>query len=634
MSRSPASAVPADEAADYFEAFENVYRMHERGSSFSGRERHCAFLNPGSSGPRFADVSAVTGLDLIDDGRAAATIDWDHDGDLDLWVANRTAPQLRYLRNDRPRDGRFLAVLLAGSTANRDAIGARAELYLRGPEPGAPARLVRTRHAGHGFLTQSSSWLHFGLSTPGEKPAIDRLVVHWPGGTSETFTGLEVGSHVRITEGSGHREAWLPPARRGEIPEPAPLPEPEASGERALLVGRPPLPRLAYRGFDGDTVDLDRRLSGPTLLNLWASWCLPCAAELRELKGRAADLRAADLEVLALSVDGLDPEKATGAEDARAFLGRLDAPFAFGLAEKQLLDKLQLLHDRMFSRHIPLAVPTSLLIDAEGRLAAVYRGAVDVERLLADARNLGAGVDQRRALAVPFPGRWLAPPQALSLTAIARRFATDGFTADAVRYLRHALAERPRDPSLHLSIGELLFREGDLAAAAGHYREALELDPGDARAAHVLADLLVEAGRAEEALPYYQRALELRPAAATRFNYGNALHGLGRAGDAIDQYRAALEIDPDFADAHNNLAALLLQRGEAEAAITHLEHTLRLRPESADAHNNLGVLLLQRGEAGAAAGHFSRALALDPNHANARANLDLARRALDVSGSM
>lgn len=33
---------------------------------------------------KFANVSAVSGLDFMDDGRAVVKCDWDADGDLDL----------------------------------------------------------------------------------------------------------------------------------------------------------------------------------------------------------------------------------------------------------------------------------------------------------------------------------------------------------------------------------------------------------------------------------------------------------------------------------------------------------------------------------------------------------------------
>ena len=60
--------------------------MIREGRSFSGKERHCCYLNTGAS--RFANVSAATGLDLIDDGRAAGVVDMDQDGDLDIIAGN------------------------------------------------------------------------------------------------------------------------------------------------------------------------------------------------------------------------------------------------------------------------------------------------------------------------------------------------------------------------------------------------------------------------------------------------------------------------------------------------------------------------------------------------------------------
>ena len=92
------------------------------GRSWSGHERNNCFANLGQGS--FADVSFVSGLDFADDGRAVAVVDWDGDGDLDLWLRNRTGPQLRLLRNDHPGTGHFLALRLEGTDSNRDAIGA------------------------------------------------------------------------------------------------------------------------------------------------------------------------------------------------------------------------------------------------------------------------------------------------------------------------------------------------------------------------------------------------------------------------------------------------------------------------------------------------------------------------------
>jgi len=75
---------------DYLSGWQTMYHLlRKEHHSWSGRERNCAFLNCGGS--RFADVSAISGLDFADDGRALAVVDWDQDGNLDLWFHNRTA---------------------------------------------------------------------------------------------------------------------------------------------------------------------------------------------------------------------------------------------------------------------------------------------------------------------------------------------------------------------------------------------------------------------------------------------------------------------------------------------------------------------------------------------------------------
>ena len=73
------------------ESHQQLLTMMRQGVSWSGFERNCFFVNTGSHDAgveRFADVSAGSGLDFLDDGRAISVVDWDHDGDLDLYVTN------------------------------------------------------------------------------------------------------------------------------------------------------------------------------------------------------------------------------------------------------------------------------------------------------------------------------------------------------------------------------------------------------------------------------------------------------------------------------------------------------------------------------------------------------------------
>ena len=201
-----ASASPSDRGADSQTPGGMLLKMLWEGRSFSARERNCCFLNTGG-GRRFANISAVSGLDLPDDGRAVAQVDWDFDGDVDLWIANRSGPLVRCLRNDGAAGHHYLALRLSGRQCNRDAVGARVEVH---PNRGDQARpLIKTLRAGEGFLAQSSKWLNFGL---GQISDIERVIVRWPGGKAETFTGLKTDRRYELVEGSGQGRVWNSPA--------------------------------------------------------------------------------------------------------------------------------------------------------------------------------------------------------------------------------------------------------------------------------------------------------------------------------------------------------------------------------------------------------------------------------------
>jgi len=87
---------------------------------------------------------------------------------------------------------------------------------------------------------------------------------------------------------------------------------PLAHGEvAALAVARSPflLPDLAFKDAQGR----DRKLSdwrGRTvLLNLWATWCVPCRKEMPALDALQANLGGPKFEVVAVNIDTRDPEK-------------------------------------------------------------------------------------------------------------------------------------------------------------------------------------------------------------------------------------------------------------------------------------------------------------------------------------
>ncbi len=589
------------------------------GGSLSGRERNCVFLN--TRGARFGNVSAVSGLDFPDDGRALATLDWDHDGDLDLWLVNRTGPQIRFLRNDAPTQAHFLRVRLTGHTSNRDGIGARLELHLK---DASARKMIKTVRAGEGYLSQSSKWVHFGL---GRSSKIDRLVVRWPGGEAETFAGLKADQRYRLHQGTGKAELWVPPQRRVSL-VPGRLDSPRGSLRAHTRLGvRVPLGPLAYRDLDNVEKSLHDFRGKPLLVNLWATWCAPCVKELGEFARREQTLRDRGLEILALSVDGLGDGHSADWEQVRQRLTTLQFRFPSGRATRELLTNLEVLRNGLFKWGRPFVVPTSFLIDARGWLAAIYTGPVEVEELLADLDLMDAPPEQLRAQAIPFEGRWLEPPPETTVSRwfakrasdhhdAAKDLAAAGRVEDAMAQHRQALALRPDYADAHNDLGAILAGQGRSEEAVAEYRKALQIDADLSEAHNNLGvALLKQPGRLDEAIEHFRRALESRPERATvHESLGMALAQQGKVAEAETHFREAIRIKPDYAGGHLNLGVALFSQQKVEEALRHYRKALELKSDSLDAHLRIADILGRQDKFAEAIHHSRTALRINPDH--------------------
>ena len=132
------------------------------------------------------------------------------------------------------------------------------------------------------------------------------------------------------------------------------------------------LPDLAT----GDTVSLRERYAGKvTLVNIWATWCVPCRAEMPSMEQLYTGLAPRGFAIAAISIDEGPPE------DVRAFAEELKLTF-------------DILHDRstrIQQAYQTTGVPESFLLNREGIVVKRVIGAHDwsspvnralVERLL------------------------------------------------------------------------------------------------------------------------------------------------------------------------------------------------------------------------------------------------------------
>jgi Tfp pilus assembly protein PilF/peroxiredoxin len=581
-------------------SFGGLTAMLREGRSFSGRERNSVFLNTlgdTAAAGRFANVSGVSGIDFPDDARAVAQVDWDGDGDLDLWISNRNAPRLRFLRNNyaASKDTHFVSFRLTGNgtSSNRDAIGARIEVVLE------DRKLVRTLRAGEGFLSQSSKWLHIGL---GKVSQIEKVIVRWPDGNdqhAEEFKGLEPDRRYVLAQGSG--EAQPLGGREEELkidPSPNIEPLPAEGTARLHLVVRLPAPDLKYLSLDGRPMQQNAGSGNPVLINFWSRTCSPCLAELAEFGNRSAEIRASGIEMLALSTDHLGKPE-FDANAAQEILSRLKYPFPSGRANPELIGGLQERLAYLTPMLRPFPLPTSFLIDGAGRLAVVYKGAVEVDDLLVDARRITGDrpLSQKFADAAALPGTMIDHPA-------------------IERTLREITAKTM------LNVADGLRQAGRLSEAAAQFEEALKLTADSAFAHNDFAMVLRRLGKLEEARNHYETALQIAPdLSEAHNNYGVLLFQLGDRAKAREQYEQALRLDPNYADAEMNLGVLFERQGDVAGAKRHYQNALGVNPKLVAAEINLGLLAEKQGILAEARAHYENALAIAPRHIDALNNL-------------
>jgi tetratricopeptide (TPR) repeat protein/thiol-disulfide isomerase/thioredoxin len=567
---------------DYEDGWSAVNRLIRQGKSWSGRELNCAFWNAGDG--TFVDVSHTTGLAFDHDGRSFARVDWDGDGDLDLWLKNRTAPQVQFLRNGG-EPAPSLRLRLVGQAPNTEAIGARVEVLAGG------RWRVQERRLGSGYLGQSSEWLHFGLA-PGEK--LEQVRVRWPDGQLTEHDDLTAGAAFSI-EREGARATRLDrPAREIELEASTPTPTPGATSARIPLSQPLVLPQLEAKTFDGRPISTTPGdTSRPRLLTFWASWCPSCLSELRGWDSVRHELQETGLEVLALSVDD-DP---TQAQEMWANLGLV---WKSGMAPDSWVALFDLLQQLVVDRQREMALPTSFLLDGDGRLAVIYRGPVEASRILEDVTRLGA---EREAFAgAPFPGRHIGEARPVNLFEVARRLLDLERPGEAMFYIDAActaagpLQSKPADAPL---IADALIQAGMHFLAQGELAEA---------------DRALERARAwspEDALTWFATA---RLRATQRDNIG-AKEAAGRA----------LELDDDFAPAWELLGSLRLVAQDPTGAIEALERAVGIDPNLAQAWSSLGMAHLTTGEFSRGERAFARRLGLVPNDADAWTGLGVCR---------
>jgi thiol-disulfide isomerase/thioredoxin len=144
---------------------------------------------------------------------------------------------------------------------------------------------------------------------------------------------------------------------------------PLAHGEvAALTMATTPLklPDLAFEDADGKPRKLSDWRGRTVLVNLWATWCVPCRKEMPALDSLQTKLGGPDFEVVAVNIDTRDPEK------PRNFLKeeKLTRLGFFADSKAKVFQDLKGIGRA-------LGMPTSVLVDGQGCEIATIAGPAD-----------------------------------------------------------------------------------------------------------------------------------------------------------------------------------------------------------------------------------------------------------------
>ena len=130
--------------------------------------------------------------------------------------------------------------------------------------------------------------------------------------------------------------------------------QPSHSGGEIGMV----LPDAPLRGLSGDSHRLAETRGTPLVINVWASWCGPCRAEMASLE-RLSRLAPGRLRVIGVTTDD-------DANLAREFVTRAGISFACFHDADQNLER------RVLGA---AAIPLTLVVDAQGRIVQRVVGA-------------------------------------------------------------------------------------------------------------------------------------------------------------------------------------------------------------------------------------------------------------------
>jgi tetratricopeptide (TPR) repeat protein/thiol-disulfide isomerase/thioredoxin len=596
---------------EYEQSWNAINELIRSDGTWSGYERNVFYAN--NRDGTFSDVSAVVDMDFVEDGRAFALADFDHDGRLEVFLKNRNAPQLRLLKNVMEELPPSISFSLRGAKSNRDAIGASVTIET------AAGRQTRMLQAGSGFLSQHSKDIFFGL---GSATGPVHASIRWPSGLVQQLHNLPIHHRIWVEEGS---EPWRVEPFKTQAIKRNPL-SPETNQEveqlptkvETWLLAPMAAPDFSLPDLSGKTWTLAEHRGKATLLNFWTAKSPDSREELRALQKFHAGWAAKGLQLVAINVD----DSADG--KVRDFAK--DHSFPILRSSDDVAAIYNILYRQLFDRHRDFSLPTSFLVDSNGEIVKLYQGPIVPAHVEHDFQHIPRTDAERLARALPFPSATYTLEFGRNYLSLGALFFQRGYLDQAEASFQQAFRDDSSSAEALYGIGSVYLNQNKNATARETFERAVKLPANYPDtlpdAWNNLGVIATREGRVDDSVQCFQQALQRNPHHLLALdNLGNAYRLQKRWDEARKVLERALEVAPRDPEANYSLGMVFAQTDDNANAYEYLQSALKARPVYPEALNNLGVLYLVTQRRDEAVKSFEQCIRVAPGFDQAYLNL-------------
>ena len=360
--------------------------------------------------------------------------------------------------------------------------------------------------------------------------------------------------------------------------------EPELQADMGPLLIEEPADLISHMVLT--PADVQRITAEGTRINTdnngWLEFNAPKALYLSENVLRASEaISATRIEDLAIRVEGSDEAKRRLAE-------RLPEVFR---AKRRAMEAEDAMETGDVLRTERLAREALSMNPREHHATMLLANVLTTEtRILTDANRYDEALPKLEELARIYPTYPQLPYQLAETYLKTNRF------ADAMPWLDKLRTLAPKDPVVLYNRSLALLAAGRAADAAAGLEELLQETPDDTEALLALGNAYLAVKEYDKAIDAYDRATRLKSGYfEALFNRANALWGKGDRDGALLGFNELLQLGQNTGTVMMSLAALHLERRDAEAALSNLAPILASQPEMPQARYLRAEALLMAG---------------------------------------